>query len=499
MREVELKLEVDEPFESPSFSPRDADLGAVEELDPLDLRASYYDTSDLRLARHGITLRYRTGEEGSAWTLKLPVQLDTVAREELAFGGTNRKVPDGARDLVTAFVRSSSLTPVARLRTRRRRWCLRDTQGTEVAELVDDRVSVLRNSRVVARFRELEVESRSSDRRPLERVSKALQRAGATQAKPIPKAIRALGQRALEPPDYVVVESPSRSDPAAYAVQAAIGRGLRRIVLNDPGARLGDAEAVHQMRVGTRRLRADLRTFAPLLLKEPKAYLRAELRWLGAALGEVRDLDVIRSRLRSDASGLDADLEPLFTLLDNRYAEARTRLLDALRSDRYVALLDSLVEANQSPALAPSAREPCGKALPPLAAKPWRKLIRSGRALKRSSPYEKFHQVRIRAKAARYAAEAVAPALGSKLGKQAGLLARRAAAVQDLLGELQDAVVAAKVLQEAADTHATSGAFKLALVQLIERQEAEAKAAREAFSLVWKKLDKDEWGKWLTS
>src|SRR6185503_8889312 len=94
MRELELKLEVDEPFESPSFSAGDADLGALEELDPLDLRASYYDTNDLRLARHGITLRYRSGDaDGSPWTLKLPDELDAAAREELTFAGTNRKVP----------------------------------------------------------------------------------------------------------------------------------------------------------------------------------------------------------------------------------------------------------------------------------------------------------------------------------------------------------------------------------------------------------------------
>src|SRR5438445_2249938 len=172
MLELELKLAVEGSF-APVLQPGRAGVAGIEELTPLDLRATYYDTPDLRLARSGITLRHRTGEADRAgWTLKLPDALpkalpkaarDSSSRSEIEFKGPGNLIPDGAEDLVAAFVRTAALTPVARLRTRRRRWSLRDRDGNEIAELVDDRVSVLQRGRVVERFREVEIEGKGID------------------------------------------------------------------------------------------------------------------------------------------------------------------------------------------------------------------------------------------------------------------------------------------------------------------------------------------------
>ena len=71
MLERELKLVVDAAF-APSLPPVGTEVTGFEELPSLDLRATYYDTPDLRLARYGITLRNRTGEAAPLWTLKLP-------------------------------------------------------------------------------------------------------------------------------------------------------------------------------------------------------------------------------------------------------------------------------------------------------------------------------------------------------------------------------------------------------------------------------------------
>src|SRR5436190_8496631 len=134
MLEVELKLAVEGSF-APTLAPERAGVAGVEELAPLDLRATYYDTPDLRLARSGITLRHRTGEaDKPAWTLKLPKSArDSSSRNEIEFDGPGNVIPDGAEELIEAFVRNASLTPVARLRTRRRRWSLRDQKGAELA------------------------------------------------------------------------------------------------------------------------------------------------------------------------------------------------------------------------------------------------------------------------------------------------------------------------------------------------------------------------------
>jgi len=80
------------------------------------LEAIYFDTPELRLARSGITLRYRTGEDGPPWTVKLPEGSSraTLRRREVSFEGASGPVPPQVADLVRANTRSvrSSLSPV---------------------------------------------------------------------------------------------------------------------------------------------------------------------------------------------------------------------------------------------------------------------------------------------------------------------------------------------------------------------------------------------------
>ncbi len=497
MRELELKLAVDDPFVTPALPPG-GDVAGMEELPALDLRATYYDTHDLRLARNGVTLRFRTGEgDDSGWTLKLPMLGDDGAsRDELHFDGSGGRIPRSAQDLVTAFVRSAPLAPAARLQTRRRRWRLRGSDGKDIAELVDDRVSVTKEGRVVERFRELEIESHGIDRPALDRIAATLEDAGASPPEHVPKAVRALGSKAKLPPDVVPPEGLSPRDPAAHAVQGAIAASVLRILSNDPGSRLGDVEPVHQMRVGARRLRSDLRTFAPLVDEEWADRLRDELRWLGQVLGQVRDLDVMSARLHSAAEDLGRDIDPLYGHLEEQHLVARASLLNALRSPRYVKLLDDLVEATRAPVLTDAAREPAGEALPPLAGAAWRRLERAAASLSEDDPDERYHRVRIRAKGARYAAEAVAPALGEHC-EPARHFAARAAKVQDVLGEAQDASVAAALLEEVAAARPSDGAFNLAAGRLVEREQRARTDARDRFPRAWRKLNRKKLRKWL--
>ena len=85
---------------------------------------------------------------------------------------------------------------------------------------------------------------------------------------------------------------------------------------------------------------------------------------------------------------------------------------------------------------------PCRSAMPPLAAAAWRRLRKCGRALRPSDPDEAFHEVRKRAKRARYTAEMVAPILRGDDARGARRFIRGATRIQDILGEHQDAIVA---------------------------------------------------------
>lgn len=75
--------------------------GAVAEQAPRrPLVARYYDSPDLRLARAGVTLRHRTGDDCAVWTLKLPLAVtgSRTVRREIDFAGTPEVVPDRATD-----------------------------------------------------------------------------------------------------------------------------------------------------------------------------------------------------------------------------------------------------------------------------------------------------------------------------------------------------------------------------------------------------------------
>jgi CHAD domain-containing protein len=497
MLEQELKLSVEGSF-APTLPAGPSEVTGIEEEPALDLRATYYDTPDLRLARYGVTLRCRSGEEdGSGWTLKLPVG-DGIAdgRDELHFEGGPRQVPEPARDLVRALVRSETLLPVARLRTRRRRWLLRGADGAELAELVDDRVSVLERGRVTERFREVEIEGRNIDRDALERIAKLLSKDGVSRTDQTPKLVRALGARAQAPADVATDAAPSPGDPGAEAVRAAIAAGVRRILLNDARTRLGEVEPLHQMRVGTRRLRSDLRTFRPLLDEQWAEPLRDDLKWLGSSLGAVRDLDVLLDRLRVEGADLKPALKPLLDHLRRRSAAARRALLEDLRSPRYLDLLDRLVAAARDPHLSERAREPSRDVLPQLAARAWRKLAGPARALTEESPPEEFHRVRVLTKRARYAAEAVAPALGSRR-RPAERFAKRAARVQDILGELQDSAVAVDTIDEFARKHPQDAPLNIASGRMLERESRAAAVARAKFPRAWRRLDRGKRRAWM--
>lgn len=496
MTERELKLALPGRFSIPQLA-LGADPLRVEPMDALTLRATYFDTVDLRLARHGVTLRYRTGEEGGPrWTLKLPQNASGQAleRHELHFVGPAREAPAEAQSLVTVYARLRPLVAVATLRTRRRRMHLVGPGSDEpLAELAIDEVSVVEGRRVVARFRELEVEDLGGDL-DLGSLSAQLQAAGATGSEPIPKVVRAIGSRATAPPDVVMPASPP--DPTmADAVRVAIATALVRLVEHDPLARLARPEGVHQVRVAFRRLRSDLRTLDDAVDPEWRQRIEPRLRSIGGALGDARDLDVLTDRLHRDADGTATALAPLFDHLAQRQDAARSALRDALDSVEYATLLDELVAAVQAPPTSRAADQEARHALPPLATGAWRRLVRRAKDLRPDSLDAEFHRVRIAAKRARYAAELAARLLDGERARGAERFARKIAAAQDQLGALQDAAVAEATIRATLGGPA-NGSYAFEAGRLAERQRQHAREARAAFLKAWPGLRRSKWRAW---
>ena len=496
IREREAKLVAAEGFSLPNLSSA-LDGISSRPFVPRDLDAVYYDTSDLRLARWGITVRHRTGD-GDGWTVKLPdgEAGPALARRELTFPGPVATTPPAdVTAMVLAYTRSEPLAPVARLRTHRTGVELLDAEGVPVAEVVDDEVSVYDGQRLAGRFRELEVElDPLAQAELLPRLVAVLEQTGAGQADQVPKLVRALGARASEPPELVVGGLSGRST-VADVVRDAMVASTIRIIRHDPGVRIGDdPEDVHQARVGARRLRSDLQTFRPVLEPSWVEVVRTELQWLGAELGAVRDADVLLERLRRQADALPdrdaAGVAALVRRLARQREVARASLLDAMSSQRYLRLLDLLVAGSRSPGVLPAAAAPAAEALPALAAGPWKKLKRAVDGLPDYPADDALHAVRIRAKRCRYAAEAAAPVVG----KPARRFAAAVAGLQTVLGDHQDAVVAESWLREAA---ATSSIPKLVAGELVALQRVEAAAGRKAWRRAWKQASSKRLRRWL--
>lgn len=495
MPEIETKYALEGELELPERFATDVGARTIAALEPLELKAAYYDTDDLRLARNGITLRHRTGDEGGdRWTVKVPAQ---VGRHEIEFQGPARTVPNEARELVRAFARGAPLKLRVTLKTKRRRWSFEGEDGRELAELVDDHVSVYKAGRVTDRWRELEVEARDGNVELIARVGTCLEALGARPTDGTPKAIRALGSSAAGPPDVAPVRSVPPSAPAAEAIRAAVASAAARLQTNDPRARLGDPEGIHQMRVAARHLRSDLRTFGSLVDAGWAKSVSHELKWIAGVLGEVRDLDVLSERLEESAADLGPAIAPLFGYLEERDAEARTRALDALGSVRYEKLLETLIEASKSAPVTETASEPSRRALPPLVAARWQNLRAAARAVEPHGDPAALHDVRILAKKARYAAEAAAIALPKKNARDATRFAELCSRVQDALGTQQDAVVAVSTIEEAVRANPGDVELHLASGRLIERQVRAGADATSQFERVWDKLDRKKNVAWM--
>jgi CHAD domain-containing protein len=396
---------------------------------------------------------------------------------------------------VRAYVRKSELIPVARLSTIRRRVRLLAADGGRLAEVVDDEVSVRDGRRVAARFREIEVEVAGANGNEglVAPLVDRLRAAGAGAPDPTPKHIRALGPRAMEPPEVAPVPVMPES-PAREVIRTVLAEAVAAILRNDPLVRTGnDPEAVHQERVATRKLRSHLRTFGPLLEPTWTDPLRSELGWLAMALGAVRDREVLLDRLRERARTLPAgdsrSASSLLHLLEVEIEDLRTKLYADLDSQRYVDLLESLVAAAHAPVATLDADQPASQVLPPLATGPWRRLRSAVRQLPEQPTDPELHRIRILAKRARYAAEAVAPVVG----EGATAFARTAAKLQTILGEHQDSVTAQAWLRSARVT----GRRAFVAGQLIALEHLAAQKARRDWPKVWKALDRKRLHKWM--
>ncbi len=467
----------------------------------LQLSAVYFDTPTLSLARSGITLRARTGEPGPVWTLKVPAPPAEagLSRHELTFDEPTGAVPVAARRLALAHTRSQPLDPVVRVRTDRTQFDL-EIDGRAVATVCDDVVVTDLGTEPVGTFREIEVELAPDivSHKAVDVVTASLLSAGCRADEvSVPKAVRALGPRALDPPD-VVIPAIGKDSNARELVRHAIAGSVTQLVdLHVAVCVGGNSSALRQMQVAARRLRSDLRTFAPLLDYNWTFWLPDELAWLAAEVRIARDAEMLAQRLRTQVATLPADdvraAARLLQRVGNTTVEARQRMLVALSSDRYTALLDALVgvAGDPLPPDAPGSTDQLDRTmLVDLVRKLWRRLSRAVESLAKNSADADLDTIRIPSERALYAAEAVAPFFGREARRFASALAD----VQAVLLDYQDTVVAEAWIREAAKA---LPAGRLVAGELVAFARHDRDRLRHEFTTVWKQASRPKLRQWM--
>ncbi|MBN6036682.1 CHAD domain-containing protein [Amycolatopsis sp. 195334CR] len=287
-------------------------------------------------------------------------------------------------------------------------------------------------------------------------------------------------------------------DPPVAHVRTKLDRQLRAVLEHEPGTRAGtDPEHLHQLRVAIRRMRSVLKVSGGLLGPTAEE-VRAELGWLGNALGEVRDFDVLIEHLREVVAEFETTDQLAARQLVARFVaqrgQAKRRMTRVLNSSRYATVLTMTaqlsrtaeVEPVESDVDVPAKREEVD--LVGALKKPYRKLAKAVAALGENPPNDDLHALRIHGKRLRYAGELAKPAAPDKAAKQAiKVLVKAAERLQTVLGDHQDAVVAAERVRALAADVDPAVAFIAG--RIVEREQLRCAVARSVWPEVVAEID----------
>ncbi|MEU6342835.1 CYTH and CHAD domain-containing protein [Streptomyces sp. NPDC046977] len=480
-------------------------VASVRVMEPAELDAVYYDTTDLRLATRRVTLRRRTGGDDAGWHLKLPTTLaDTRTEVHAPLGKQGRKggprVPAALADEIAAVVRGRELVPVVRLRTARKRVRLLDVKGRTLLEIARDHVtaSVLDNGghpTSETSWDEVEAELADGGTGLLDALEKRLVKAGLRRSDSPSKLARALGERLTAAPRPSA--PPSSVDTAGDVAMTYVHQQVDAIAAWDPAVRRDEADAVHQMRVSTRRLRSALKSFRRELDRGATDPIGDELKWLAGVLGLERDREVLAERLRDRLDDLPVDL--VTGDLTERvggdapvHEGARAELLRELGGARYFRLLDTLEALLADPPYRDGAKAPAASAGAKAVSRDHRRLrerVEPALAMERGHERDlALHEARKAAKRARYSSEAARAVAG--LRKPARKHTKRMKSVQQVLGEHQDSVICRDAVARLAGDARTAGedTFPYGVMFQVERDLADA--AEDALPKAWDKADR---------
>lgn len=452
--EVELKFEAD-PDDFDRLLRHPALQDAIEGPGLQSLRSIYFDTHDHALHDAGISLRIRTDGRRRIQTIKAPPKANGIALERMEW---ETPVRSDKPDLT--FLSGPGLEPLLNLKNDIKPILSIDVHRTtitvrhegSIVEVAFDRGSV-RGHAEARPFAEIELELKRGDLEDLFGLARALADTAPLRLSFLAKSDRGFGALG-EAPTRAKAEpiELKRRTTSGEAFQAIASSCLRHLMANYPILREHRApEAVHQMRVALRRLRAAIALFKAVVADEQRDRVRNELKWMASQLGEARDLDVYIAQTLEPARARHGDVSEFQTLMA-RYEERRRSAYDTvqetiasprflkgvldtaawIQTGEWLSLGGEVARARENPALDHAKDE---------LSRRWSRVRKRGKKLTAFDPEER-HQLRIEIKKLRYAIDFFQSLFKGSLVRKPKKAAREVLeALQDTLGELNDIAV----------------------------------------------------------
>jgi triphosphatase len=434
------------------------------------LHAIYYDTDGWDLRDHGVTLRVRRENGRFVQTIKSADAAAAGALEraewEQAIVGRTPDLQAAANNGLPAVVAQQlrdRLQPVFETRIRRELYRLGD--ASHRVELAFDRGEIVAGARRLA-VCELELELKGSDRAALFDLARAI-----ADLIPAQLALRSKSERgyllAQNRPGKAMFAEPADLAQGTTTGQAfqVVARGcLRHIIDNVPGMAERNPEALHQMRIGLRRLRTALSLFADVVRDDGLWRIKAELKWLSKELSPARDLDALLDEVMKPLRRQHPDHRGLASLHGSfsrqRLAEYK-RAAETVQSPRFRRLLldtYAWIETGEWTTRTDEAarlqrdrlvEDHAGEELK----RRRKKISKRGRAIEALDP-QRRHKLRIQVKKTRYATEFFAGVFREKKSAKRGAkLLSVLKRLQTSLGGLNDVATRRALCEEILARH----------------------------------------------
>ena len=436
----------------------------------------YYDTAELALRNHGVALRLRA--QGKRW-------LQTVKCAGSAAGGLSSRpewetpysghfdfsaidAPE-VREWLERPKLKSRITPIFETSFRRNAWIFEPIAGTRIEMVLDRGWIAARGQRET--IAEIELELISGDEAQLFALARQLAERIPLTPAPLSKAdrgYRLFRQESPAPVKALPIPLAADDTPVAAFIRIALAC-IDHLQRNHAGAATSDdPEYIHQMRVATRRLRAALRLFAPMLPPDFARYSVEPLRDLMALLGQARDLDVLLAEIAEPVLAALPDeprLAALVGIITERSFDRRRDAVAYLRAPAYGAIILAMLEtlhaeakktenvgagetamSHPTPPTRATLAKFAGERLQRL-----RKQVRKLAAAARIDDPPSLHALRIGIKRLRYALEFFAPLAAPKAMRRP---VEQLVGLQEALGQINDLANAGELLMDCADDDA---------------------------------------------